>query len=408
MMAADPGGGLAVSDDRIAVCVAGAVPDGVGATGAVNGIADQLRHAGFTARRIMDTPMNPAAEKLASFLPPHSLARPATKLIIWWAGRGSFEHESGALRLYVREDQVREVRPEFMVITAGQLAALAVETGAAQILFVLDVDVHEGATGEDFAHVIEEVSQELERGAGWHGCAVSRAGGAGLTHLFGKLMSHGPNDNNLRVRWANEPEVRGDDLMDALIKESPVGAEPLYAYSGRPQPLLAHPPWFLSIMMKDGELPVSPEGVARAFVSYVREDAATVERIAQHLTSAGIPVWRDVEELVGGTRWRQAIRAAIASGSAFVAFFSNASERREKSYMREELLEAVAELRLRTQDRPWLIPVRLSPCEIPAIAVAGNETLQDLHYVDIFDSDDESAVARLVDALQAARMPSAQ
>jgi hypothetical protein len=137
-----------------------------------------------------------------------------------------------------------------------------------------------------------------------------------------------------------------------------------------------------------------------AFVSYVREDAELVDRIAAHLTQAGVPVWRDVHDLVPGTRWRDEIRRAIASGSAFIAFFSTKSERREKSYMREELVEAIRELRLRSRDRPWFIPVRLDACSLPSIEIGAGEMLSDLQYLDIFDAEDRRAISQLVAALQ--------
>jgi hypothetical protein len=137
----------------------------------------------------------------------------------------------------------------------------------------------------------------------------------------------------------------------------------------------------------------------------VREDAQSVRQVTQGLLEANIPVWVDVDDLVGGSRWRDEIRKAIYSGRAFIAFFSTTSEQREKSYMREELVEAIGQLRLRPRDRPWFIPVRLEPCALPDVSIGAGETLSDLHYIDVFDAADSRAIERLVHAVRAASKP---
>ena len=149
-------------------------------------------------------------------------------------------------------------------------------------------------------------------------------------------------------------------------------------------------------------LAASPEG--RAFVSYVRDDADRMDAICAQLHAAGVTLWRDLENLVPGTRWRQSIRDAIRSGGAFIAFFSASSERRDRSYMRAEILEAAEELRTRPRDRPWFIPVRLDRCEMPALEIGGGEVLSDLHYIDVFDPGDGAAIARLVLAINTAML----
>lgn len=146
--------------------------------------------------------------------------------------------------------------------------------------------------------------------------------------------------------------------------------------------------------------PSSP--ASAVFVSYVREDSERVDRICAQLQEAGLPLWRDIDNLVPGTRWRQEIRRAIRTGSAFVGLFSSHSERRGSSYMRAEIIEAIDELRVRSRDRPWFIPVRLNACELPTIEIGAGELLSDLHYLDLFDSDDKAAIARLIAAVEAA------
>jgi hypothetical protein len=119
------------------------------------------------------------------------------------------------------------------------------------------------------------------------------------------------------------------------------------------------------------------------FLSYVRDDVKRVQRFARDLRRVGVDVWLDRERIQPGQRWRDAIRAAIKSGALFVACFSRASALRAKSYMNEELVLAMEELRLRSTDREWFIPLRLDDSEIPSRAIGGGETLHDLQWVDL-------------------------
>ncbi len=79
----------------------------------------------------------------------------------------------------------------------------------------------------------------------------------------------------------------------------------------------------------------------RVFVSYVREDQDVVDRLANELSAYGIKVWLDKTELKPGYRWKDAIREAISEGDFFIACFSDAYQRRLKSYMNEELTLAI-------------------------------------------------------------------
>jgi len=77
--------------------------------------------------------------------------------------------------------------------------------------------------------------------------------------------------------------------------------------------------------------PGTPAG--HAFISYVREDSAHVDRLQQVLQGAGIPVWRDTAHLWPGQDWRARIRNAITRDAlAFLACFSRASMARGQSY----------------------------------------------------------------------------
>jgi tetratricopeptide (TPR) repeat protein len=123
---------------------------------------------------------------------------------------------------------------------------------------------------------------------------------------------------------------------------------------------------------------------SHVFVSYVSEDLAAARRIAAELEEIEVEVWLDQTRLKPGMRWKDEIRRAIGDGAAFLAFFSPVSEERDRSYMREEIVLACEELRMRPRPRAWFIPLLLDGVsEAPDIPIGGGETLRDLHYVDL-------------------------
>jgi TIR domain len=137
-----------------------------------------------------------------------------------------------------------------------------------------------------------------------------------------------------------------------------------------------------------------------AFLSYVREDSQSVDRLQRVLEAAGIRVWRDTDDLWPGEDWRDRIRNAITDNAlAFIACFSSNSASREKSYQNEELLLAIEQLRLRRAGDPWLIPVRLDDCIIPDVDLGGGRTLASIQRADLFGDREHEGVARLVAAV---------
>ncbi|MFD6613397.1 TIR domain-containing protein [Micromonospora chalcea] len=136
----------------------------------------------------------------------------------------------------------------------------------------------------------------------------------------------------------------------------------------------------------------------RVFISYVREDVAEVSRLARELRARGIEVWLDRDSLEVGVRWKDAIRQAIRDGDYFLAVFSPAYAQRRQTYMNEELLVAVEELRLRPRNRRWFLPVTLGADVVPDVPIGPGETLNDLQQVSLVD-DWETAIARLAAAM---------
>jgi hypothetical protein len=126
--------------------------------------------------------------------------------------------------------------------------------------------------------------------------------------------------------------------------------------------------------------------MARVFISYVTENACVVDRLSIDLKRQGIDVWVDRDSLLPGQHWRDEIRNAIQGGDFFIACFSMQYHQREKSYMNEELVLAIDELRSRSITKTWFIPVILNECDIPARNIGAGETLLDLQWVNLVDN----------------------
>ncbi len=128
----------------------------------------------------------------------------------------------------------------------------------------------------------------------------------------------------------------------------------------------------------------------RVFVSYVQEDKDEVDRLVLGLREAGYDTWMDRDRLAPGMRWKSAIRDAILTGDSFVACFSPRFQAKSRTFMNEELIIAVEQLRLMPRDRQWFVPVVLADCELPDFSIGPGETIENsLQYADFSESWDK-------------------
>ena len=121
----------------------------------------------------------------------------------------------------------------------------------------------------------------------------------------------------------------------------------------------------------------------RAFISYVQEDLDTVRQLADELRSYGARIWMDKDNLQPGLSWKESIHRAITTGSFFIWCASASSVRKNRSYANEELTLAIDELRLRSSDQAWFLPVKLTAVELPDRDIGGGRRLSDLQWVDL-------------------------
>ena len=146
-------------------------------------------------------------------------------------------------------------------------------------------------------------------------------------------------------------------------------------------------------------MPNYQDYIDHVFFSYVKENQLIVEKIAENLTSYGIEVWLDKNSIKPGERFKLAIRDAIQKGSFFIACFSAEYNKRNLSYMNEELNEAVEILRMRDRINPWFIPIKINECEIPNWPIGGGETLRDLQYIELYKNW-EAGLLRLLTVIR--------
>ena len=134
------------------------------------------------------------------------------------------------------------------------------------------------------------------------------------------------------------------------------------------------------------------------FISYVGENEKAVSRLHHDLTSHGIEVWLDRNEIDPGVQWKQAIRKAIQDGAFFIACFSKEYNDRDETYMNEELTVATEVLRQRSFDKVWFIPVKLNECEIPEEDIGGGKTFKDFQWVELY-KDWDTGIQRLLKSI---------
>lgn len=127
------------------------------------------------------------------------------------------------------------------------------------------------------------------------------------------------------------------------------------------------------------------------FISYARENADVARKLAAKLDQAGVTVWLDLEDLVGGDTWRDVTKRAIEKSRVFVPLFSNDFNSR-RGFKDIELTHALSQFSSGKLDFK-IIPARLEQCLIPS------SLLQNIQSIDFFPSWDDGCL-KLIRALR--------
>ncbi len=99
------------------------------------------------------------------------------------------------------------------------------------------------------------------------------------------------------------------------------------------------------------------EGTKAVFLSYASQDSEAARRIAEALRAAGVEVWFDQNELVGGDAWDAKIRKQIADCALFVPVISANTQARGEGYFRIEWRLAAQRTHAMADDTTFLLPV---------------------------------------------------
>jgi hypothetical protein len=99
------------------------------------------------------------------------------------------------------------------------------------------------------------------------------------------------------------------------------------------------------------------DSLKAVFLSYASQDAVAVRGIAEALRAAGVEVWFDQNELVGGDAWDAKIRKQIAECALFVPVISAKTQARLEGYFRIEWKLAARRTHAMATARAFLLPI---------------------------------------------------
>jgi TIR domain/Cyclic nucleotide-binding domain len=123
------------------------------------------------------------------------------------------------------------------------------------------------------------------------------------------------------------------------------------------------------------------------FLSYSHKNTQGAERLRNELISNGHAVWWD-KHIVPGQDWKFEIKKAIKDSYALICCLSAESQAGNKSGIYPEIQHAIEIYREYAPGSIFIIPVRLSECEIPPIEIDATRTLDRIQYVDLFPETD--------------------
>lgn len=132
-----------------------------------------------------------------------------------------------------------------------------------------------------------------------------------------------------------------------------------------------------SFALDAGNVVFQPTGRAQVFIAYAKEDASEARKLYRGLKMHGLEPWMDEQKLLPGQNWPRAIERAIELSDYVLVCFSRRSVGK-RGYFQAELRYALDVAAYVPLDRIFLLPVRLSECEVPL------EIARQTQYIDLF------------------------
>ncbi len=166
---------------------------------------------------------------------------------------------------------------------------------------------------------------------------------------------------------------------------------------------------------------MSATPTSAVFLSYASQDAAAARCLCEALRAAGIEVWFDQSELVGGDAWDAKIRKQIGMCALFVPILSANTQAREEGYFRLEWKLAAQRTHMMTEEKAFVLPVVIDgtrdadakvPAEFRAVqwtrVPAGESSAAFVNRVKVLLGGKQPEVSQVFDPpTPAARAPSA-
>ena len=138
------------------------------------------------------------------------------------------------------------------------------------------------------------------------------------------------------------------------------------------------------------------------FISYAREDLASVQRLKAGLEAAGVTTWFDMERLESGDDYDRKIQRNIARCSYFIPVVSAATQRRQEAYFRREWSYALDRARTMADGALFVLPVTIDDTDAASALVP--DRFKALHFTRLQDGEVTPEFAqRLLDFTQARR-----
>jgi hypothetical protein len=132
-----------------------------------------------------------------------------------------------------------------------------------------------------------------------------------------------------------------------------------------------------SFELDDGNLVFQPTGRTQVFIAYAREDRAEARKLYRALKDHGLEPWMDEQKLLPGQNWPRAIERAMEVSDYVLMCFSRRAVGK-RGFFQSELRYALDVAARVPLDEIFLLPVRLSECELPL------QVARQTQYIDLF------------------------
>jgi hypothetical protein len=146
-----------------------------------------------------------------------------------------------------------------------------------------------------------------------------------------------------------------------------------------------------AFQLKDGQVVFQRTNCIQVFIAYAKEDRAEARKLYRELKNQDLEPWMDEEKLLPGQNWPRAIERAIEVSDYVLMCFSRRSVGK-RGFFQSELRYALDVAAYVPLDKIFLLPVRLSECEVP-LAIA-----RKTQYIDLFP-DWEVGIKALVNVM---------